>query len=174
MEICTERFLLRPLVPTDATERYLSWLTDPATQQFIINAQQQQLSELASYIASKSNRADVLFLGIFDKGYGVHIGNIKFEPLDAGKGYATMGMLIGDTLWRGKGVAGEVLKATGKWLLENRSVRQMLLGVAVANTPAIKAYEKVGFVITDTPYIRFTEPGNIAMAWDIESVFKKD
>jgi ribosomal-protein-alanine N-acetyltransferase len=174
MEIITERFLLRPLIATDATERYLSWLTDSAIQQFIINAEQQKLSELASYIESKFNRADVLFLGIFDKQANLHIGNIKFEPLDTIKGYATMGMLIGDTSWRGKGVAGEVLNATGKWLLENRSVKQMLLGVSVANTPAIKAYQKVGFVITDTPYICFTEPGNIAMTWDIKCVFKKD
>jgi len=113
-------------------------------------------------------------LGIFDKVSGIHIGNIKFEPLDFIKGYAIMGILIGDTYWRGKGVAGEVLKATGEWLLENRSIRQMLLGVAVDNTSAIKAYEKVGFVITDTPHISFTEPGYIAMAWDIENAFKKD
>jgi len=46
MEINTERFSMRTLVPGDATERYLDWLKDATTRHFIVNARQQQLSEL--------------------------------------------------------------------------------------------------------------------------------
>jgi RimJ/RimL family protein N-acetyltransferase len=149
----------------------MRWLNDTTTQRFILQAQQKQLSELKAYIKSKIDRSDVLFLGIFDLVSGDHIGNIKYEPVNTELGYAIMGMLIGDVTWRGKGVAGEVLEVTAKWLVHHKGIKQILLGVARENTAAIRAYERAGFIVSDTPYIRFSEPGNISMVWNIGEVF---
>lgn len=144
----TERFFLRPLTIDDATQRYLSWLRDDQSNRFIVTASSNYgISSLKNYIEIRENRNDVLFFGIFLKETSLHIGNIKFEPIDRTHKTATMGILIGDSDWRGRGAAIEVLNACAQWLYEKYSITSILLGVDRENTPAIRAYFKSGFRI---------------------------
>lgn len=167
--IVTERFVMRALTAADATQRYLGWLHDQAASKYIVTAAQTRaLEELQGYVREREGRDDVLFLGIFDRSSGVHIGNIKYEPVDRDLGYAVMGMLIGDAAYRGHGVAAEVLKASGAWLRRHRGVRQIVLGVETENVAAIRAYEKVGFVVAQTPYID-PSPGAVTMVWRLDA-----
>ena len=76
---------------------------------------------------------------------GEHIGNIKYEPIDIEEHQATMGILIGEENWRGRGVATEVINKSAIWLQENLTINKILLGVDVGNIGAIRAYEKSGF-----------------------------
>ena len=148
IRIETPRFFLRPLTPADASDRYLGWLRDPTTQRFIAAAAATaELAALRGYIAEKTGQADTLFLGIFDKSNGQHVGNVKYEPVDVGKGETVMGILIGDPAWRGKGVATEVLKASANWLQQFKGIRCIKLGVDRENEAAITAYRKTGFVV---------------------------
>lgn len=165
--ILTERFVLRPLNVDDATDTYLGWLSDERSK-FISTAHQvQRIDDLRAYIASKAEQTDVLFLGIFDRADGRHIGNIKFEPVDSELGYAIMGILIGDTGHRGKGVAAEVISECGRSLKEDRNIQQLILGVETANVAAIRAYEKIGFVAIETPHLPNANPEIITMHWNI-------
>ena len=75
-----------------------------------------------------------------------HIGNIKFEPVDMNNSIATMGILIGDYNWRGKGVASEVLISCSNWLYKNKNINKIILGVDKKNISAINAYKKSNFV----------------------------
>lgn len=144
--LLTGRFELRPLTPDDATPRYLDWLVEKDARRFILAAQQAStLDDLRTYIASRCNRSDVLFLGIFERASGIHVGNIKYEPIDENSGTAEMGILIGDPSWRGRGVAGEVVAASAKWLLKQRGIRKILLGVEADNPGATTAYLRAGF-----------------------------
>lgn len=166
VEILTPRFRLRELRESDVTSRYLGWLANPAAQRFIAAAQQaHELSVLAEYVRQHINRPDVLFLGIFDRLTGFHVGNIKYEPVDSANGYAIVGILIGDIDFRGKGVATEVILASGQWLKHNRAISQILLGVSVDNQSAIRAYIKVGFKEMDTPHIKGNTSNTITMGW---------
>jgi ribosomal-protein-alanine N-acetyltransferase len=76
-----------------------------------------------------------------------------------------MGILIGNKEYRGKGVTPEVLNATANWLKQHKHIRQIVLGVAANNHAAIRAYEKVGFIISKTPFV--SQPLNdcITMQW---------
>lgn len=164
--IITDRFLLRELVEENATERYLSWFSDYEARKFISAASNtKSLSDLRQYILERIGRKDILFLGIFEKQSGLHIGNIKYEPIDTELGYAIMGILIGDPAFRGKGVTPEVLKASVQWLKLHRNIKQIVLGVSKDNPGAIRSYEKTGFLIADTPYIQKRIPGTITMLW---------
>lgn len=164
----TERFLLRELTVDDATPAYLSWFGNAAAAQYITSASQmRELSALREYISARVGREDVWFLGIFDRETGVHIGNIKYDPVDSSRGYAVMGVLIGDPAARGRGVTGEVLRATGAWLKAHRGIREIVLGVDTGNTPAVRAYEKVGFVLGTTPHISAKTDGVSTMIWTL-------
>jgi ribosomal-protein-alanine N-acetyltransferase len=146
----TERFFLRPLTPADATDRYLSWLADQDARRFIQTANgMRSVDDLRSYIFSRLDKEDTLFLGIFERPNRQHIGNIKFEPIDIANSIAEMGILIGDAHWRGRGVAQEVIQASARWLKKNRKISTIELGVEVDNETAIKAYLRTGFTRGD-------------------------
>lgn len=140
--ISTNRFTLRLLNDLDASERYLSWFEDKMSKQYIAYSSS-SIRSLKDYINSKNTATDCILWGIFFK--GEHIGNIKYEPIDLQSGQATMGILIGEPTWRGKGVAAEVIAATANCLKKQFSIGEIILGVDANNIPAIKSYEKLGF-----------------------------
>lgn len=165
VEILTERFRLRALQESDVSERYLSWMQDPSARRYIsASSQTRQLSDLLDYVRERVGRDDVLFLGIFEKQTDLHIGNIKYEPVDARAGEAVMGILIGEPDWRSKGVTPEVLTASGRWLQQHRNIRRIVLGVGQDNTAAIRAYERVGFAV-DGPHEGSTSA--LKMVWTL-------
>ena len=164
IEITTKRFILRSLSERDVTDRYLSWLNDYYAQKFIDSATSfKSISDLRKYVVDRVGRDDILFLGIFDKKNGFHVGNIKYEPINVLLGYAVMGILIGEPTYRGKGVAAEVLHASAGWLKEHRRIRQILLGVNRENRAAVRAYQQVGFLAVETPLIHISRSDSSAM-----------
>lgn len=144
--------MLRELTVADVTERYRDWLLEPEAKKNI-SAITDSLSELVQYVADRTQREDVLFLGIFDLLSDLHVGNLKYEPVNTELGYAIVGVLIGEVEYRGRGVATEVLVASTAWLKENRQINQFLLGVWKANLAAVRAYEKAGFKLAETPLL---------------------
>lgn len=167
MLISTTRFLLRPLTVADVSERYLSWLLEGRTQRFISGARgDNNMDELRAYVAQRETRDDVLFLGIFTHD-GTHIGNIKYEPIDRASAVAVVGILIGESAWRGHGVAGEVMSASAYWLRDNRGIHTIVLGVDRDNRPGIRAYEKLGFVEEVHPLVPVNTVAACSMVWHL-------
>lgn len=166
VQIASERFLLRELTLDDVTDQYLGWLEDADARKYISAAVHTDgLLALREYVRQRMGRADVLFLGIFDKETGLHVGNIKYEPVNTDLGYAIMGVLIGERAYRGKGVTTEILKATAAWLKGNRDIKEIVLGVDRDNSGALRAYEKAGFVVGPTPYIQNSADESVTMVW---------
>lgn len=165
VEISTHRLTLKSLNLADVTERYSDWLSDSSANQFI--SSKLSLEELKKYVLERTKRDDVLFLGIFNKADGLHIGNIKYEPVNFEKSYAIMGILIGDAAWRGREVAGEVILASASWLHKNKKINQIVLGVSKSNIAAIRAYRKIGFIEKSSRYISNLADGNITMVLDL-------
>ncbi len=162
--IQTARFILRPLTPDDASERYSRWLDDEQARRFIVGSRApHDPMALRAYIAERCGRTDVLFLGIFTQDGSCHIGNIKFEPVDELAGYAVVGVLIGEPAWRRKGATVEALEASIAWLAEHRGVREVVLGVEREHVAAIHAYTRAGFAIEATSRITLDAERHVAM-----------
>ena len=167
-EIKTKRFLLKKLTVNDATKRYLSWFGGLATKKYIVYAESERsLEELRTYIENKSSRDDIAFFGIFVARGLQHIGNIKYDPIDSKKKYAVMGILIGDEEWQGKGVAVEVIKATGEWLHKKKGINQIILGVDINNSMGVNAYKKIGFSVQESNFINLKGSQYLTMVWDL-------
>ncbi|ALE53195.1 hypothetical protein SP60_02195 [Candidatus Thioglobus autotrophicus] len=152
MTIQSDRFILRTLNQGDVSDRYLKWLCSQDNPQIRYTRKKHDIKEVKSYVSQRENDDTVLFLGIFVRDSGNHIGNIKYEPIVIEEHQATMGILIGEKSWRGVGVATEVINATVIWLQKNLGIREFFLGVDLDNIYAIKAYEKSGFTKTDMPH----------------------
>jgi [ribosomal protein S5]-alanine N-acetyltransferase len=103
---------------------------------------------LVRYVRDRENRGDVLFLGIFSDS-NQYIGNVKYEPINLKDKTATMGILIGEKEWRGKGVVSEVVTASSEYLGKTYGVRYIDLGEERGNTPAVSAYKKMQFEVVE-------------------------
>jgi RimJ/RimL family protein N-acetyltransferase len=166
--IQTERFLLKTLAGKDVSDRYLGWLNNKEVRSFITAAKKTStLLSLREYVRTQSARQDTVFLGIFAKENSLHIGNIKYQPVDSQKGYAVMGILIGDPAYRGLGVASEAIKESAIWLKNHRNINQIVLGVHKKNEAAVRAYRKAGFQIASTPHIPMCADNVATMVWNI-------
>lgn len=150
MIINTQRFQLKTLTINYVTEEYLSWFSySKNVNKHIVYAKKNaNIEDLRQYVKSRENREDVLFLGIFTNS-GRHIGNIKYEPINFKRKIATMGILIGDEEWQGKGVASEVIKASSIYLKESHGIKYIILGVDKTNINAISAYKKIKFEVVE-------------------------
>jgi RimJ/RimL family protein N-acetyltransferase len=146
----SQRFNLKILKKKHVTSVYLNWINSPDNKYIDFSNQKRSKDEIISYVEQRSKSKVALFFGIFLNDSGRHIGNIKYEPIDTSTKQATMGILIGDKNWRGKGVAVEVIKISSIWLHKNMGIEKILLGVNTDNTSAIKAYKKIGFKKIDT------------------------
>lgn len=163
--ISTPRFLLRPLTVDDATERYSSWFEDETAMRYIEGAEvRHEVADLRAYIESRAGRDDLLFLGIFARSDGAHIGNIKYEPVSISGRYAVMGILIGEKDWRGKNVAQEVILASARYLRSRQGIETIYLGVQKNHVAARKSYEKAGFRETASAPFSFDPGVVVAMA----------
>lgn len=147
--IATQRLFLRPLRQEDATQRYLDWFRSPASDRIYSSDLMKEIDDLRRYIAERQAREDVLFLGIFERTSGNHIGNLKYEPISEKELVATMGIFIGEPSARGQGIAGESIQAANSWLKDRRGIRKIVLGVEIDNIAAIRAYKKIGFVFKE-------------------------
>ena len=146
-----DRFYLRHLTSADVTENYLSWFGDTTVKKFIDYAKySREAEDLKIYIQEKNESESALFLGVFTTQGDLHIGNIKFEPIDLVLESAEMGILIGNKFWRGRGVGPEVILGVGSWLRDNLLIKIMTLGVSRENEIAISAYKKIGFSVTES------------------------
>jgi [ribosomal protein S5]-alanine N-acetyltransferase len=146
LQITSIRFIIRQLTVKDVSYRYLEWLQDDTVQKIIYGAAPNiKLNDLKRYVSGQEKNPSVLFLGVFCKESGKHIGNIKFDPIGYEKNYTVMGILIGEKEWRGKGVAKEVITSTFFWINGKYNITKMVLGVDKSHKSAIKAYKKIGF-----------------------------
>lgn len=148
LRIETKRCYLRPMSIDDVSEKYLSWLRDEEASRYITTASKNKdMEELKQSVTPWIDDPDILFFGIFDRNTDVHIGNIKFDPVDKKLKEATLGILIGEDGWRGKGIAGEVIEACAVWFNDQKEISKLKLGVNSGNLAAVKAYKKAGFKV---------------------------
>lgn len=166
----TRRFFLRALNVSDVSNRYLGWLQGQMVRDHIVFARQPQtLKTLKEYVAAREGRDDVVFLGIFSRNNGEHIGNIKYEPVDRILRIAVMGILIGERGWQGKRVAAEVVNASALYMAETWGIGRLELGVDSNHDFAIRAYKKLGFKPGPTAVIQPTK-GSLGMVKYLRTV----
>lgn len=138
------RIYFRTLSENDASEEYCRWLNDPVVNQYL-ETREATIEDLKKYIQEKNEKDDCMFLGIFDKENGLHIGNLKLEPIEKNK--ANFSILIGNKDYWGKGIGTEATKMMVDYAFKVLKLEIVDLGVLSENKGAIKVYGKAGFKI---------------------------
>jgi spore coat polysaccharide biosynthesis protein SpsF (cytidylyltransferase family) len=144
--ITGERIFLRALKEEDVSQDYCNWLNDPEVTRFL-ETKGTTIDELKKYVREKKENPYCLFLGIFLKDNGKHIGNIKLEPIDVKNKKTTLGILIGDKKYWGRDICTEAVRLLVDYAFKKLYLEKIDIGVLSENIAAIKCYQKVGFKI---------------------------
>jgi len=141
-----QRIFLKTLDQNQATKEYCGWLNDAEVNKYL-ETRETTIAKLKQYIKEKNENPKCLFFGIFFKENNKHIGNIKLEPIDFKNKKATIGILIGDKNYWGRGIGTEAIKVLVDYGFKNLNLKEINLGVISENKPALNLYKKVGFKV---------------------------
>jgi len=139
-----DRIFLKVLTEEDATQSYCGWLNDPIVNKYL-ETRQSTIDDLKVYINDKLISKETIFFGIFWKENNKHIGNLKLEPIDFKKNYATIGIILGVKEYWGKGIATEAVNLATEFCFNVLDLQEMLLDVIPENKIAVHVYLKCGY-----------------------------
>lgn len=145
--IQTQRFDLVSLDPSFANDRYERWLADPAVNRYLeTRFLTVEKAALASYITQMLESTHSYLFAIVNRESGEHIGNIKIGPINSAHQTASIGLVIGEAAWWGKGVATETIAALSHWGFSHLELSKITAGSYASNAGSIRAFLSCGFV----------------------------
>jgi RimJ/RimL family protein N-acetyltransferase len=126
----------------------LSWLNDPEVTRYletgIFPTSQEDLEHY--YESLRGSRDQVLF-AIEELTRKQHIGNVKLGPIHWVHRSATLGILIGEKAYWGKGVGQEATRLMVEYGFFRLNLNRINLGVFADHESAIRCYTKAGFKV---------------------------
>lgn len=138
-------FLLRP---EDVSDAYLGWLADSDISRFLESRfDTHDRESVEAYVGGMLASERDLFLGIFDKSLGRHVGNIKLGPIDRRHGLGEIGIMIGDRAAWGRGIGTAAIRILEAIAREPLGLRKLTAGCYASNLGSSKAFEKAGFAV---------------------------
>jgi RimJ/RimL family protein N-acetyltransferase len=142
-----KQIYLRILTPDDVQNEYVEWMNDKKVTQYLESRKDKKYiaSELKDYIRSL-NKTDCNYMfGIFIKKNGKHVGNIKLGNISKIHRHADIGLMVGNKLYWGKGVATEALKLVTEFAFDSLKLNKVFAGVCQGNTSSFKVFQNNGF-----------------------------
>ena len=140
----TQRLSLVPLSLSHASQRYVNWLNDKEVNKYLETKNGYTIEKLNEYLKS-IEKNNICAWGIHLKQTGMHIGNVKIDPISFRNRNAEYGVLIGEKSSWGKGYAHEASEKVFDFCFTYLNLRKITLGVVSANRSAVKLYERMGF-----------------------------
>ncbi len=149
VRIATDKYVLRPLVESDASDRWASWMSDAEVLR-MLNAPARRMTkaDIAKYIGTFDQKAHQL-LGVFDKASGMHIGFFTID-VDAARGQGLVNLLIGEAEFRNHGVLSNVRRQFAEYFFERLGLKTMKATALSRNTIILDTLVKGGWVIDKT------------------------
>ena len=139
----SEKYYLKNLGINAATERYLSWMHDLEVSKTLeVDGLAQTIETIKDYIKRHDNKTKFLF-GIYTN-KNIHIGNFSIT-LNIDHQRATIGVMIGDKNYWGKGVVNEMRSLIIDWLFYKKGMNKIEAGPMSINYPAIFNFTKQGW-----------------------------
>ncbi|MCE1245865.1 MAG: GNAT family N-acetyltransferase [Firmicutes bacterium] len=142
-----ERVILRPVRPEDIN-RWMIWFNDPEviahlSGGVIYGATREQEQEFYHQITHLPNNK---IFTIMDEN-GRQIGNIGTHNINWEWRNATLGIVIGEKDYWGRGYGTDAMKTFINFAFNMMNLRRLSLDVFADNKRGIRCYEKAGFVV---------------------------
>jgi len=140
------KLYLRPLGLADLDGPYLGWLNDQETIRFL-DSGRFPTTRTALEEAFHAKQTDSLWLAIVDRKTDCHIGNIKLGPINLMHRYASLGILIGDPSFRGKGFAREAIELVLKHAFTQLGLNKVTAGAYTDHVACLELFKRLGFSV---------------------------
>jgi len=142
-----ERIYLRG-VERDDLNRCHDWMSDPGVRATIAQRYPMSLAREADWVerATRGQDPSEMNFAICLQENDRHIGNCGLVGIDRDNRAATLGVLIGDTEFRGRGLGEDAVRTLCRFAFDELDLYKIRLDVYSTNRGAIRTYEKVGFV----------------------------
>lgn len=146
--ITTERLQLRPLSVKDITAAYVDALNDPEVVRWTEAKHTQWDRQRVAHFVEQSNLDGVsMLIGIFLKGFGTHIGNLRLFNFHAVYSRAELSFILFDKSQWSKGYATEAVQAVTTFAFEVLGLHRIHADYYEPNAASARVFEKAGFEI---------------------------
>lgn len=136
-EIVGDRFFLRDFQESDIDDTYLGWLNDKNLMRFSNQRfMSHNLNTAQTYLKTMRQEGN-LFLAVCEEISQKSLGTVSIY-LNRVHGTANMGILIGDSQARGRGLGGKAWAASLDYLFCALGLRKVCAGTLDANVPMNK------------------------------------
>lgn len=147
----TPHYLLRTIVPDDASEAWAQWLNHPDTARMLnARASVAPVKEIRDYIATFDGHNKHL-LGIFQKDGGKLVG-IRALIIDWPTREFLVNVLVGEVAARGQGAREETREVLYQYFFETLGLNAARCTVLAHNAPILRVMDKGGWELIDTTY----------------------
>lgn len=155
-----KRIYLREVYPRDVEKGYYRWMNDKETTQFLeTRFEKWSVKKLRVYVRRIKSDPDSIFFAIVTKDGNEHIGNIKIGSINRIHKFADIGIIIGEKVFWGKGLATEAIKMVIKYAFGVLKLHKLTAGVYANNIGSIKAFRKAGFTVEGTRKSQYIHKG---------------
>jgi RimJ/RimL family protein N-acetyltransferase len=149
VELHAGKYLIRTIVPADASEQWAGWMCDEETRHMLnLPAGHWGKPDIVKYIGTFDQRA-CLLLGIFEKSSGLHVGVFTVDINQVTRQFL-VNLLIGEPEYRNKGVTTSIVKPFLDYFFETLGLNAALASVLARNTPMIHFLHKTGWRLDRT------------------------
>jgi [ribosomal protein S5]-alanine N-acetyltransferase len=145
MYIKGTNIFLRILSTKDVNQDYVDWMNDMDVVDFLDSKWKSFiLDDLIEYVQKMNNSHNNFLFGIFDSKTKKHIGNIKIGNINFINRHGSIGIIIGNKDYWGKGVATEAIELVTKCAFEDLNLHKVTAGMYAVNN-SHRAFIKNGF-----------------------------
>jgi len=144
----SDTLILKELEPDNVTNKYVNWLNDPEVNQYLESRFVQQNKHTVKMFVKncKNSKVDFIF-GIFLLDGVTHIGNIKLGPVSVYHKHASIGIMIGDKEYWGKGFESQAISMITQFGFNQLKLEKLCAGCYESNIGSKKAFEKSGYQV---------------------------
>ena len=142
------KLYVRGVELSDVDGPYLAWLNDRETTRFLDTGRFPTTREtLENLIRTSTGKTESLWLAIVDRKTDKHIGNIKLGPIHWIHRSASIGIVIGDPRYRGRGYGREAIELVLRHAFTQLNVHKVTAGAYGDHTACLALFKQLGFSV---------------------------
>ena len=146
--LTSDRLILRPLTPTDASDAYVRWLNDAEVNRYSeYRFTTHTLASVRDYIERACADERTHFFAMVTRDGARHIGNAKLGPIDPHHARASFGIMLGERDTWGHGYATEALELLEQYAFTTLKLHKLTAGAVAENIGSVRMLEKRGFAV---------------------------